>query len=70
MKIIQTKQVDYVASNSALKYVDIHVTGTDGKTYIVSMHIAQLMGIVDVVNNNIMHSINDIFGEEDGNEEG
>lgn len=69
MKIIQTKQVDYVASNSALKCVDIHLTGNDDKTYIVSMDIRQLMGIVHVVENNIMQTINQIY-LEDGNEEG
>ena len=64
---IFVKEVENVMTNGCLNYVHIHLAGTNGKTYLVSMSIAELMAISETVTQNVMHSINQI-DEEDGNE--
>lgn len=63
---IFVKEIENVMTNGCLNYVHIHLAGTNGKTYLISMSIAEFMAINETITQNVMHSINQI-DEEDGN---
>ena len=64
---IFVKEIENVMTNGCLNYVHIHLAATNGKTYLISMSIAEFMAINETITQNVMHSINQI-DEEDGNE--